>query len=121
MNSKSLLHYDIVLEKYEKIMKMRKLAKYGNIGPSSLKRMPATNGLLKKMSAPHGDHYYISIQNPTVFFDGAWIFSFNCAKNQKDNFFFGNGGDKRRLSDGQASKRSLSDGYPPKHRLSDGA
>ena len=37
-------------------------------------------------------HYYISIQNPMVFSDGAWIFSFNRAKNQKDNFFFWNGG-----------------------------
>ena len=55
MNLKSLLHYDIVLEKYGKLVKIRKLAKYGNIGPSSLKRMPATNGLLKKMPTPHGD------------------------------------------------------------------
>ena len=55
MKSKSLLHYDIVLENYKKIVKIRRLAKYGNIGPSSLKRMPAINGLLNKMPAPHGD------------------------------------------------------------------
>ena len=55
MKLKSLFHYDIVIEKYNKLVKIRKLAKYGNIGPSSLKRMPATNGLLKKMPAPHGD------------------------------------------------------------------
>ena len=55
MKLKSLLHYDIVLEKYGKLVKIRKLAKCGNIGPSSLKRMIATNGLLKKMTAPHGD------------------------------------------------------------------
>ena len=36
-------------------MKNKKLAKYGNIGQSRLKRMPATNGLLKKIPAPHGD------------------------------------------------------------------
>ena len=36
-------------------MKIWKLAKCGNIGPSSLKRMPSTNGLLKKIPAPHGD------------------------------------------------------------------
>ena len=35
-----------------------------------------------------GIHYYILIQNPTVFSDGAWIFYFNSAKNQEDNFFF---------------------------------
>ena len=45
------------------------------------------------------EHYYILIQNPTVFSDGAWIFYFNSAKNQEDKFFFWNGGDKRRLSD----------------------
>ena len=55
MKLKSFLHYDIVMEKYDKLVKNRKLAKCGNIGPSSLKRMPATNGLLKKMLAPHGD------------------------------------------------------------------
>ena len=55
MKLKSLLHYDIVHEKYDKLVKIRKLAKCGNIGPSSLKRMPAKNGLLKKMPAPHGD------------------------------------------------------------------
>ena len=49
---------------------------------------------------PHMSHHYISIQNPTVFSDGAWIFYFNSAKNQEDNFFFWNGGDQRRLSDG---------------------
>ena len=54
MKLKSLLHYDIVLEKYDKLVKIRKLDKYGNIDPSSLKRMPATNGLLKKIPAPHG-------------------------------------------------------------------
>ena len=43
------------MEKYDKLVKIRKLTKYGNIGPSSLKRMPATNGLLNKMPAPHGD------------------------------------------------------------------
>ena len=36
-------------------MKIRKLAKYRKIGPSSLKRTPATNCVLKKMHAPHGD------------------------------------------------------------------
>ena len=55
MKLKSLLHYDIALEKYDKLVKIRKLAKCGNIGPSSLKRMLSTNGLLKKMPAPHGD------------------------------------------------------------------
>ena len=55
MKLKSLLHYHIVLEKYDKLVKIKKLAKYGNIGPSSLKRMLATNGLLKKMPAAHGD------------------------------------------------------------------
>ena len=52
------------------------------------------------MELEHVSHYYISIQNPTVFSDGAWIFYFNSAKNKEDNFFFWNGGDKRRLSDG---------------------
>ena len=55
MKLKSLLHYDIVLEKYDKLVKIEILAKFGNIGPSSLKRMPATNGILNKMPAPHGD------------------------------------------------------------------
>ena len=55
MKLKSLLHYDIVMEKYDKLVKIRKLAKCGNISPSSVKRIPATNGLLKKMLAPHGD------------------------------------------------------------------
>ena len=55
MKLKSLLHYDIILEKYDKLVKIRKLAKYGKIGPSSLKRMPTTNGLLKKIPTPHGD------------------------------------------------------------------
>ena len=55
MKWKSLLHYDIVLEKYGKLVKIKKLAKCGNIGPSSLKRMPTTNGLLKKILATHGD------------------------------------------------------------------
>ena len=55
MKLKPLLHYDIVQQKYDKLVKIKKLAKYGNIGPSSLKRMPAKNGLLKKMLAPHGD------------------------------------------------------------------
>ena len=35
-NFKSLFHYGIVLEKYDKLVKTRKLAKFGNIGPSSL-------------------------------------------------------------------------------------
>ena len=52
---KSLLHYDIILEKYDKLVKIRKLVKYGKIGPSSLKRIPATNCVLKKMPAQHGD------------------------------------------------------------------
>ena len=55
MKLKSLLHYDIVLEKYDKLVKIRKLAKCGNISPSSLKRMPTTNGLLNKIPKPHGD------------------------------------------------------------------
>ena len=32
-------------------------------------------------------HYYISIQNPTVTSDSAWIFSFKPTKNQKVKFF----------------------------------
>ena len=55
MNMKLFLHYDIILEKYDKLVKIRKLAKYGKIGPSSLKRMPTTNGLLKKIPIAHGD------------------------------------------------------------------
>ena len=55
MNLKSLLHYDIILEKYGKLVKIKKLAKYRKIGPSSLKRMPAINCVLKKIPAPHGD------------------------------------------------------------------
>ena len=55
MKMKSLFHYDTILEKYEKLVKIRKLAKCGNIGPSSLKRMPTINGLLKKMPTPQGD------------------------------------------------------------------
>ena len=55
MKLKSLLHYDIILEKFDKLVKIKKMAKCGNIGPSSLKRMPATNGLLKKIPTPHGD------------------------------------------------------------------
>ena len=43
------------MDKYDKLMKIRKLAKYGKIGPSSLKRMPATNGLLKKIPTAHGN------------------------------------------------------------------
>ena len=45
---------DIVLEKYDKLVKIRKLAKYGNIGPSSLNRMPATICVLKKMPKTWG-------------------------------------------------------------------
>ena len=33
-------------------------------------------------------HYYISIQNPTVASDGAWIFSFKPTKNYKVKFFY---------------------------------
>ena len=55
MKLKSLLHYDIIMEKYDKLVKIRKLAKCGNIDPSSLKRMLDINGLLNKMPAPHGD------------------------------------------------------------------
>ena len=55
MKLKSLLHYDIALEKYGKLVKIRKLAKCGNIGPSSLKRMPATICVLNKMLTTHGD------------------------------------------------------------------
>ena len=55
MKLKLLLHYDIILEKQGKLVKIRKLDKCGNVGPSSLKRMPTTNGLLKKMAAPLGD------------------------------------------------------------------
>ena len=55
MKLKSLLHYDIVLEKYDKLVKIRKLAKLGNIGPSSLKRIPDTNCVWKKMPTPHWD------------------------------------------------------------------
>ena len=56
MKLKSLLHYDIVLEKYNKLVKIRKLAKWrNNICPSSLKRMPTTNGVFKKMPTPDGD------------------------------------------------------------------
>ena len=58
MKLKSLLHYDIVMEKYDKLVKIRKLAKCGNIGPSSLKRMPATNGLLKKIPMTNGSRVY---------------------------------------------------------------
>ena len=43
------------MEKYNKLVKIRKLAKFGNIGPSSLNRMLATNGVFKKMPAPHGE------------------------------------------------------------------
>ena len=52
---KSLFHYDIILEKYGKLVKIKKLVKYGKIGPSSIKRMLATNGLLKKIPVEHGD------------------------------------------------------------------
>ena len=45
-------------------------------------------------------HYYISIQNPTVTSDGAWIISFKPTKNQRVKFFYLNFGYKRRLSDG---------------------
>ena len=55
MKMKLLLNYDFVLEKYDKLVKIKKLTKYGNIGPSSLKRMSATNCVFKKMLAPHGD------------------------------------------------------------------
>ena len=55
MKLKSFLNYDIVLEKYNKLVEIRKLAKCENVGPSSLKRIPITNGLLKKMPAQHGD------------------------------------------------------------------
>ena len=43
MKLKSLLHYDMFLEKYDKLVKIRKLAKYGKIGPSNLKMMLAKN------------------------------------------------------------------------------
>ena len=39
MKLKSLLHYDIVLEKYDKLVEIKKLAKFGNIGPSSLENV----------------------------------------------------------------------------------
>ena len=52
MKVKSLLHYDIIMEKYDKLVKIRKLAKYGKIGPSSLKKMPTTIYGLRKMPTP---------------------------------------------------------------------
>ena len=55
MNMKSFVHYDIFLEKYNKLVKIMKLAKYRKIGPSNLKMMSTTNCVLKKMPAPHGD------------------------------------------------------------------
>ena len=39
---------------------------------------------------PSNCHYYISIQNPTVTSDSAWIFYFKPTKNHKDIFFFVN-------------------------------
>ena len=39
MKLKSLLHYGIVLEKYDKLVKIRKLAKFGDVGPSSLENV----------------------------------------------------------------------------------
>ena len=55
MKLKSLLHYDIILEKYDKLVKIKKLAKYGKIGPGRLKRILAANCVLMKMPVAHGD------------------------------------------------------------------
>ena len=55
MNLKSLLYYDIIREKYGKLVKIKKLVTYGKIGPSSLKKIPTTNCVLKKMPTAHGD------------------------------------------------------------------
>ena len=66
MKLKSLLHYDIILKKYKKLVQIRKLAKCGNISPSSPKRMPATNGLLRKIPTPHGDIVGCCFVDPTM-------------------------------------------------------
>ena len=55
MKLKSLFHYDIIIEKYGKLVKIRKLAKYRKIGPSGLKRIPTKSCVLKKMPVAHGD------------------------------------------------------------------
>ena len=55
MKLKLLLHYDIIMEKQGKLVKIRKLDKCGNVGPSSLKRMPTTNCVLRKMPIANGD------------------------------------------------------------------
>ena len=68
MKLKSLLNYDIVLEKYGKLVKIGKLAKYGKIGLSSLKRMPSTNCVLKKIPATHGDIVGCCISYSTMVF-----------------------------------------------------
>ena len=52
MDLKSLFHYDIILEKYGKLVKIGKLVKYRKIGPSSLKKMPATIHGLRKLPIP---------------------------------------------------------------------
>ena len=64
-------------------------------------------------------HYYISIQNPTVTSDGAWISLFKPTKNHKVKFFFCKCNHQRRLSDGYSPNRRLSDGYFHNRRISD--
>ena len=44
----------IVLEKYGNLVKNMKMTKCWKTGPCSLKKIPTTNCVLKKMPAPYG-------------------------------------------------------------------
>ena len=44
----------IILEKYGNLVKNKKMTKCWKIGSGSLKKIPATNCVLKKMPAPYG-------------------------------------------------------------------
>ena len=44
----------IILERYGNLVKNTKMTKSWKIGSSSLKKIPATNCVLKKMPAPYG-------------------------------------------------------------------
>ena len=70
MNLKSLLHYDIVLEKYNKLVKTRKLTSLGILVQVALRGGIPTNCVLKKMPTPHGNilGYFFFLLNHVLSF-----------------------------------------------------
>ena len=48
----------IILEKYGNLVKNKKMTKYWKTGSGSLKKIPPTNCVLKKMTTPYGGLVY---------------------------------------------------------------